>query len=127
MTAAPWRSELAAPEQDAVRDLVAVASAADGIDPVGEQVLRELAGQRTHHILFTDPRDPNRAVGYLNLSPGRDGADLAAQLRERGIVVRHFKNPARISPFLRITIGTDEQCAGLVDALREIVYTNLNK
>jgi mycothiol synthase len=91
VTAAPWRSELAAPEQDAVRDLVAVASAADGIDPVGEQVLRELAGQRTHHILFTDPRDPNRAVGYLNLSPGRDGADATAELvvrpdaRRRGI------------------------------------------
>ncbi|HWI13135.1 MAG TPA: histidinol-phosphate transaminase, partial [Burkholderiales bacterium] len=53
--------------------------------------------------------------------PGRDGGDLAAQLRSRSIIVRHFRNPARISPFLRITIGTDEQCAGLVEALREIV------
>ena len=91
MTAAPWRTDLAAPEQDAVRDLVAVARAADGIDPVGEQVLRELAGQRTHHILVTDPRDPNRVVGYLNLSPGRDGADATAEVvvrpdsRRRGI------------------------------------------
>jgi histidinol-phosphate aminotransferase len=70
---------------------------------------------------------PSAANFIFARFPGRDGADLAAQLRERGIVVRHFKNPARISPFLRITIGTDEQCAGLVDALREIVYTNLNK
>ena len=91
MTAAPWRTDLAAPEQDAVRDLVAVARAADGIDPVGEHVLRELAGQRTHHILVTDPRDPNRVVGYLNLSPGRDGADATAEVvvrpdsRRRGI------------------------------------------
>ena len=59
--------------------------------------------------------------------PGRDGADLAARLRERSIIVRHFRNPPRIAPFLRITIGSDEQCAGLVDALREIVYTSLNK
>ena len=53
--------------------------------------------------------------------PGRDGAELAAKLRERAIIVRHFRNPPRIAPFLRITVGTDEQCAGLVDALREIV------
>jgi len=53
----------------------------------------------------------------------RDGADLAAQLRERSIIVRHFKNPARIAPFLRITIGTEYQCRALVEALREIVAT----
>jgi mycothiol synthase len=91
VTAAPWRTDLTAPEQDAVHDLVAVARAADGIDPVGEQVLRELTGRRTHHILVTDPHDPNRVVGYLNLSPGRDGADATAELvvrpdsRRRGI------------------------------------------
>jgi histidinol-phosphate/aromatic aminotransferase/cobyric acid decarboxylase-like protein len=55
------------------------------------------------------------------------GAELAAKLRERSIIVRHFRNPPRIADFLRITVGTDEQCAGLVDALREIVYTRLNK
>lgn len=51
----------------------------------------------------------------------RDGAELTAKLRERSIIVRHFKNPARIAPFLRITIGTDEQCKLLIAALREIV------
>jgi mycothiol synthase len=91
VTAAPWRTALAEPEQDAVRELVAAARAADGIDPVGEQVLRELAGQRTHQILVTDPRDPNSVVGYLSLLPGRDGADATAELvvrpdaRRRGI------------------------------------------
>ncbi len=48
------------------------------------------------------------------------GADLAAALRARGILVRHFKQPARIASFLRITIGTDAQCAALIEALREI-------
>ena len=91
MTTARWRTGLTTPEQDAVRDLVAVARDADGIDPVGEQVLRELAGQRTQHILVPDPSDPHSAVGYLNLSPGRDGADATAELvvhpdaRRRGI------------------------------------------
>jgi histidinol-phosphate aminotransferase len=50
-----------------------------------------------------------------------DGAELAARLRERSIIVRHFKQPARIAQFLRITIGTDAQCEALVGALREIL------
>jgi histidinol-phosphate aminotransferase len=50
-----------------------------------------------------------------------DGAELAARLRERSIIVRHFKNPSRIAPFLRITVGTEEQCAALVGALGEIL------
>jgi len=70
---------------------------------------------------------PSAANFIFTRLPGRDGADIAAKLRERSIIVRHFRNPARISSFMRITVGTDEQCAGLVDALREIVYTNLNK
>ena len=64
---------------------------------------------------------PSAANFIFTRFPGSDGAYIAAKLRERSIIVRHFKNPARISPFMRITIGTDEQCAGLVDALREIV------
>jgi histidinol-phosphate aminotransferase len=70
---------------------------------------------------------PSAANFIFARFPGRDGADIAAKLRERDIIVRHFRSPPRISPFMRITVGTDEQCAGLVDALREIVYTNLNK
>jgi len=41
-------------------------------------------------------------------------------LRERAIIVRHFKQP-RIEQFLRITMGTDAQCERLVEALREIL------
>ncbi|EXI77850.1 MAG: Histidinol-phosphate aminotransferase [Candidatus Accumulibacter appositus] len=50
----------------------------------------------------------------------QDAAELAAALRQRGIIVRHFKLP-RIDQHLRITVGTDAQCALLVDALREIL------
>jgi histidinol-phosphate aminotransferase len=35
--------------------------------------------------------------------------------------VRHFRNPARIAPFLRITVGTDAQCDALLAALKAIV------
>jgi histidinol-phosphate aminotransferase len=52
--------------------------------------------------------------------PQHDAEKSALALRQRGIIVRHFKAP-RIEQFLRITVGTDEQCATLVKALREIL------
>lgn len=64
---------------------------------------------------------PSAANFVFARVPGRDGGGIAAGLRERGIIVRHFSEPARIAEFMRITVGTDEQCAGLVEALREIV------
>ena len=63
---------------------------------------------------------PSGANFVFARHPGRDGAELAAALRARAIIVRHFK-AARIDQFLRITIGTDEQCAQLVAALGEIL------
>ena len=50
----------------------------------------------------------------------KDGAEIASRLRERSIIVRHFSQPTRIAPYLRITVGTDMQCRALVEALREI-------
>ncbi len=64
---------------------------------------------------------PSAANFVFARVPGRDGADIAAKLRERSIIVRHFRKPVRIAEFMRITVGTDEQCAGLVEALREIL------
>jgi histidinol-phosphate aminotransferase len=46
--------------------------------------------------------------------PAHGGADLAARLRQHGVIVRHFGKP-RIADFLRITIGTEEQCARLIE------------
>lgn len=51
--------------------------------------------------------------------PQHDAAVLAAALRERAILVRHFRQP-RIEQFLRISIGTDAECAQLVTALADI-------
>jgi histidinol-phosphate aminotransferase len=48
------------------------------------------------------------------------GADLAAGLRAKNIIVRHFNKP-RIADFLRITVGTDAQCAQLLTACAEIL------
>ncbi len=52
--------------------------------------------------------------------PRKSGGDLYRALKKRGILVRHFDKP-RISDYLRITIGTDEQMAALIDALKTIL------
>ena len=48
------------------------------------------------------------------------GEKLYAALREKGILVRHFASE-RISDYVRITIGTREQCEALLTAVREIL------
>jgi len=60
---------------------------------------------------------PSAANFVFARHPAHGGAALASGLRERAIIVRHFKLP-RIDEFLRITVGTSEQCAALVDALK---------
>lgn len=52
--------------------------------------------------------------------PQYDGGELAAALRARAILVRHFKQ-ARIDQFLRITVGTPDDCARLCSTLAEIL------
>ena len=48
------------------------------------------------------------------------GAELAAKLRQRGVLVRHFRKP-RIEDFLRITVGTEDQCSSLIAAVRSLI------
>ncbi len=63
---------------------------------------------------------PSAANFLFARHPRHAGADLAAKLRERAILVRHFKRP-RIDEFLRITVGTDAECDRLVAVLHEIL------
>ena len=63
---------------------------------------------------------PSTANFIFTCHPKHAGEKLYQALRDRGIIVRHFKS-ARIAEFLRITIGTDEQSDELVAALKEIL------
>ena len=63
---------------------------------------------------------PSTANFIFTHHPKHSGEKLYQALRDRGIIVRHFKSP-RIENFLRITIGTDAQSGELVAALREIL------
>ncbi|MCB1908699.1 MAG: histidinol-phosphate transaminase [Rhodocyclaceae bacterium] len=62
---------------------------------------------------------PSAANFVFARHPGHSGASLAAGLRARRVVVRHFAQP-RIEDFLRITIGTDEECDALLAALGDM-------
>lgn len=63
---------------------------------------------------------PSAANFVFARHPQRDGAAIAAGLREQGVIVRHFKQ-ARIDQFLRITVGTDGQNQALLDALKVLL------
>ena len=63
---------------------------------------------------------PSAANFLFARHPDRTGRELLEALRERGILVRHFDRP-RISDFLRITVGTEEECDRLAETLREIL------
>ena len=68
---------------------------------------------------------PSAANFVFARLPGRDGAELAAALRERKVLVRHFRRPERIAPFLRISVGTDEQTDALLAALNDALRATL--
>ncbi len=63
---------------------------------------------------------PSHANFVFVRHPAHDAAALAAALRERAVLVRHFRQP-RIDQYLRISIGTRAQCSALVDALATVV------
>ncbi|WP_219116258.1 histidinol-phosphate transaminase [Janthinobacterium sp. UMAB-56] len=52
--------------------------------------------------------------------PQHEASQLAAGLRARAVIVRHFNAP-RISQYLRISIGNAGECAALMAALRELL------
>jgi mycothiol synthase len=88
VTSIGWRAGLPDDDQRAIRELVAAAKAADGVAPVGDQVLRELPHDRTRHLIAVDGED---ITGYLNLTPATGDAPAMAELvvhpraRRRGV------------------------------------------
>ena len=48
------------------------------------------------------------------------GKVLYTKLRERGILIRHFDSP-RLTDFIRVTIGDEQQMAAFITALKEIL------
>lgn len=63
---------------------------------------------------------PSQANFLMVRHPAHEAAVLAKGLRERRVLVRHFKVP-RIEQYLRISVGTPAQCAALVQACCALV------
>ncbi|WP_123026068.1 mycothiol synthase [Mycolicibacterium stellerae] len=88
MTSYSWRAGLGDEDQHAIRALIAAAKEADGVAPVGDQVLRALPHDRTRHFLALDG---DSIVGYLDVAPATDEGPAMAELvvdphaRRRGI------------------------------------------
>jgi histidinol-phosphate aminotransferase len=49
------------------------------------------------------------------------GAELTAALRARAVLARHFADPPRIAPYLRISVGSEAEIARLLSALKDIL------
>jgi histidinol-phosphate aminotransferase len=65
---------------------------------------------------------PSAANFIFVRHPLYDAAAIQAALRQRAIIVRHFETPG-IEQYLRISIGSSDQCAALIMTLREILRT----
>lgn len=82
-----------------------------------ERVKKEL---KELGFVFEDSMSNFLFVTHPNLSIEK----LFTDLRKEGIIVRHFNKPERISEYLRITIGTDEQMDTLIAFLRKYLQNN---
>ena len=63
---------------------------------------------------------PSSANFVFARHPAKSGMELAAALRQRAVLVRHFKDP-RAAPYLRITVGTDADVRRLITAAVDIL------
>jgi histidinol-phosphate aminotransferase len=64
---------------------------------------------------------PSAANFVFARRPGSEGASLAAGLRAHKVLVRHFRQPERIAPFLRISVGSEAQTDALFAALDAVL------
>ena len=79
-----WQPALTLQQQSRIRELIAAAAQSDGVAPVGEQVLRELAHQRTGHLLAAEGgvTDPDVLCAALLHDTLEDTETTADELRD---------------------------------------------
>lgn len=63
---------------------------------------------------------PSSANFVFARHPLLGGTEFAAALRDRAVLVRHFNKP-RTAPYLRITVGTEDEVRQLVAAVADIL------
>ena len=100
----------------AIQDQAHLESASKKVIQTRERLVAELSALGFDTL-------PSTANFIFTRHPQHAGVKLYQALRDRGIIVRHFKSP-RIEEFLRITIGTDDQTNELIGALKEILASH---
>lgn len=81
-------------------------------------VTRGETAQRLRDLGFSMP---DSQANFLFLThPGLDGEVLYQKCKSRGILIRHFSDPA-IAGYNRVTIGTETEMAAFVQAAEEIL------
>jgi histidinol-phosphate aminotransferase len=107
-------------------DRLAIAGAVAAIEDEAwfEATCRKVIATRERMVAGLQARGfqvlPSAANFVFAQRPGSEGA-LAAGLREHKVLVRHFRAPERIAPFLRISVGTEAQTDALLAALDAIL------
>ena len=88
-----------------------------------ESCARVVAGARGDDAGAGEARSGRPAVERqlrLRQASGAGGAEFAAALRDRAVLVRHFNKP-RTAPWLRITVGTEDDVRRLIAAAVDIL------
>jgi histidinol-phosphate aminotransferase len=104
-------------------DRLAIAGGVAALDDVAwfEQTRDRTIATRERMVAGLQARGfevlPSAANFVFARLPGHDAAALAAGLRSRRVLVRHFRQPERIAQFLRISVGTEPQTDTLLAAL----------
>jgi histidinol-phosphate aminotransferase len=89
-----------------------------------EQTRQAVMGSREGLVLSLEDLGFNVLSSQANFvfatHAAHDAARLAAGLRDRGVLVRHFRQ-ARIDAYLRISVGTPAQCDQLISAMSAVL------
>jgi len=105
---------------------LSLVAAEAGLEDIGSMRKNASLISNTREKLIDDLRDlgfyvwESAANFVLVRSPQIPAKTLYSKLKERGLLVRHF-NQRRLDDCLRITVGTNDETAFLVDQLRLIL------
>ncbi len=80
---------------------------------------REWTKQALTELGFTFPDSKSNFIFAKHESV--EASYLFQELKKKGIYVRYFSKPQRISNYLRISIGTDDEMHKFINELREII------
>ncbi|WP_300450923.1 histidinol-phosphate transaminase [Accumulibacter sp.] len=105
----------------AIAGAVAALTDEEHFETTRQAVIRSREALRSALLALDFDVLPSAANFVFARHSRHDAGQLAAALREHGVIVRHFPLP-RIDQYLRITIGNEVQCAALLDALRAIMH-----